>query len=158
MDELKLSEDEWNNFKLIMYFYKREISYSLKMDVRLLIQERVRAIAEDKQVFIFSYLQDLHLYILAILGLHVLDLNLVKDIEFNDSKFCRIVKDFLLYQQGLKQLFCKCNRNLIISHVCLNLQYYKPICLPCNQEDLILTPDLLLDYGIVYQIVCSNPN
>ena len=78
------------------------MSYSLKMDVRLLIQERVRAMPEDKQVFIFSYLQDLHLYVLDISGLHVLGLNLVKDIEFNDSKFCRIVKDSLLYQQGLK--------------------------------------------------------
>ena len=30
MDEVKLSEDEWNNFKIRMYFYKKEMLYSLK--------------------------------------------------------------------------------------------------------------------------------
>ena len=104
--------------------------------------------------FISSYFQDLHLHVSAIPSLHVLGLKLVKDIEFDDSKFCRIVEDPFLYQHGLKKLFCICNKNFTINCVCLNLQFYKPICFPYNQENLILTPELLLDYGLVHQIVC----
>ena len=104
--------------------------------------------AEDKQVFISSYLQDLHL--------HVPGLKLVKDFKFGDSKFCRIVEDPLLYQQSLKQMFYKCNINFMISRVCFNFQIYKPICLPYNHEELILTPELLLDYGLVHQVVCLD--
>ena len=106
--------------------------------------------AEDKQVFISSYLQDLHL--------HVPGLKLVKDFKFGDSKFCRIVEDPLLYQQSLKQMFYKCNINFMISRVCFNFQIYKPICLPYNHEELILTPELLLDYGLVHQVVCLDPS
>ena len=78
--------------------------------------------------------------------------------EFHDSKFCRIVEDHLFYQQGNKQLFCKYNMNFTISRVCLDLQYYKPINISFKNEELILYPELLLDYGLVHQIVCSDPN
>ena len=98
-----------------------EMLYSLKQDVHLLIHEKVKAMAEEKQVFISSYLQDLHIYLSTILGLHVPSLKLVKNMEFDDSKFCRIVEDLLLYQQGTKQLLYKCNRNFTISQVCLDL-------------------------------------
>ena len=158
MDEVKLSEDEWNNFKIRMYFHKKEMLYPLKQDVRLLIQEKAKAMAEEKQVFISSYLQDLHIYLSAIPGLCVPGLKLVKDREFDDSKFCRIVEDPLLYQQGTKQLFYKCKRNFTIGRVCLDLQYYKPICLSFRHDELILTPKSLLDYGLVHQLVCLDPN
>ena len=130
VDEVKWSEDEWNNFKLRMYFYKKEMLYSLKQDIRFLIFEKAKAFAEEKQVFFFyrkkqvfisAYLQDFHIYLLAILGLRVPSLKLVKDMECHDPKFCRIVEDPLLYQQINKQLFCKCNRNFTISQVCLDL-------------------------------------
>ena len=132
--------------------------YPLKQDVRLLIQEKAKAMAEEKQVFISSYLQDLHIYLSAIPGLCVPSLKLVKYREFDDSKFCRIVEDPLLYQQGTKQLFYKCKRNFMISRVCLDLQYYKPICLSFRHDELILTPKSLLDYGLVHQLVCLDPN
>ena len=78
--------------------------------------------------------------------------------EFHDSKFCRIVEDHLFYQQGNKQLFCKYNMNFTINRVCLDLQYYKLINISFKNEELILSPELLLDYGLVHQIVCSDPN
>ena len=60
---------------LSMWSYNlREMLSSLKMDVWLLIQERARAMTKDKQVFISSYLQDLHLHVSAIPRLHVLGL------------------------------------------------------------------------------------
>ena len=77
--------------------------------------------------------------------------------EFDDSKFCRIVEDLLLYQQGNKQLLYKCNRNFTISQVCLDLQYYKPICLFVFFF-VFFFPELLLDYGLAYQLICSDPN
>ena len=140
-----------------MYFHKKEMLYSLKQDVCLLIQEKAKVMAEDKQVFISFYLQNLHLYLLAIPGLHIPSLKLVKDIDFDDSKFCRIVEDPVLYQQGIKHLFCKCNKNFMISRVYLDLHYYKSICFPFKHDELILTPKLLLDYGLVHQIVCLDP-
>ena len=128
--------------------------YSLKHDVRFLVQEKV--MAEEKQVFISSYLQDPHIYLSVVPGLHVPGLKLVKDMEFDNSKFYQIVEDPFLYQQSSKQLFCKCNRNFMISWVCLDLQYYRPISLSFKGEDLILTLELFLDYGLVHQLVCSD--
>ena len=56
------------------------------------------------------------------------------------------------------QILCKCNRNFTISWVCLDLQYYLLISLFFKNEELILTLKLLLDYGLVHQIIYSNPN
>ena len=42
--------------------------------------------------------------------------------------------------------------------VCLDLQYYLPISLPFKNKELILTPELLLDYSLVHQIIYSNPS
>ena len=127
VDEVNLSENEWNNFKIRMYFHKKEMLYSLKQDIRFLIKEKAKAMAEEKQVFISSYLQDPHIYLSVIPSLRVLGLKLVKNMEFDNFKFCQIVEVLLLYQQGSKQLFCKYNGNFTISWACLDLQYYKPI-------------------------------
>ena len=40
--------------------------------------------------------------------------------------------------------------------VVLALQYYLPISLCFKNKELILTPELLLDYGLVHQIICSD--
>lgn len=83
----KLSEKEWSCLNIRMYFHKQQILYSLKQDdVSLLIYEKAKALAEEKQVFILAYLQDLHIYLSAIPGLWVLGLNFVKDMEFDNSK------------------------------------------------------------------------
>ena len=80
------------------------------------------------------------------------------DREFDDSKLCRTIKESIQYQQGIKKILCNCNKNFIISRVCLDLQYYTPISLPFKNEELILTPKLLLDYGLVHQIICPDPS
>ena len=158
VDEVKLSEEEWNNFKLRMYFQKKEMMYSLKQDVRFLIYEKAKTLAEEKQVFISACLQDLHIYLSTTLGLWVPSLKLVKDREFDNSKFYRTIKDPFLYQQGIKQILCKYNRNFTISRVCLHLQYYLSINLSFKNKELILTLELLLDYALIHQINCSKPN
>ncbi|RVW24587.1 Enzymatic polyprotein [Vitis vinifera] len=63
----------------------------------------------------------------------------------------------LLHQQDNKPI-CNCNRNFTISRACIDLQYYQPISLAFNGEVLILTPEKLLDYGLVYQLICSDPS
>ncbi|RVW62515.1 hypothetical protein CK203_064030 [Vitis vinifera] len=115
-----------------------------------------RSWQKKNKFFISSYLQDPHIYLSVVPGLHVPGLKLVKDMEFDNSKFYQIVEDPFLYQQSSKQLFCKCNRNFMISWVCLDLQYYRPISLSFKGEDLILTLELFLDYGLVHQLVCSD--
>ena len=54
VDEEKLSEDEWNNFKLRMYFHKNEMLYSLKQDVRFLIFEKNQDLSWRKISFYLS--------------------------------------------------------------------------------------------------------
>ncbi|RVW24955.1 Enzymatic polyprotein [Vitis vinifera] len=63
----------------------------------------------------------------------------------------------LLHQQDNKPI-CNCNRNFTISRACIDLQYYQPINLAFKEEVLILTPEKLLDYGLVYQLICSDPS
>ena len=158
VDVAKLSEEEWNYFKLRMYFHKKKKLYSLVQDLRCLIFGKAKASIEEKQIFISAYLQDLHIYLSATIGLRVPGLSLVMDKEFDDSKLCRTIKELIQYQQGIKKMLCNCNRNFTISRVCLDLQYYLPISLPFKNEELILTPELLLDYGLVHQIICSDPS
>ncbi|KAL6340263.1 hypothetical protein AAG906_040699 [Vitis piasezkii] len=158
VNEEKLSDEEWSFLNIRMYFHKKQFFYSLKQDdVRLLIYEKAKALTEEKQVFISTYLQDLHIYISVIPGLRVLGLKLVKDMEFDNFKICRSLSEPLLHQQDSKQ-FCNCNRNFTISRVCIDLQYYQPISLAFKNEVLTLTPELLLDYGLVHQLVCSDPS
>ena len=95
---------------------------------------------------------------IAIAGLHVPGLKLVKDMEFDGSKICIFIEEPLLHQQGIRKFVCKCNRNFTINRVCLDLQYYQSINLFFKNEELILTPELLLDYGLVHQLVCSDPS
>ena len=67
--------------------------YSLQRDLRFLIFGKAKASAEEKQIFISSYLQDLHIYISASIGFRVPGLSLVIDKEFDDSKLCRTIKE-----------------------------------------------------------------
>ena len=103
VNEEKLSEEKWSFLNIRMHFHKKQILYSLKQDdVSLIIYEKAKALVEEKQVFISAYLQDLHIYLLAILGLRVPGLNLVKDMEFDNSKICRGLSEPLLHQQDGK--------------------------------------------------------
>ena len=154
----KLSEEELGYRMLRMYYLKTENLYSLRPDLRLLILEKAKSSAEEKQTFISSYLQDLHLYLSTNIGLKVPGLSLVTDKEVDDSKICRMIGEPLQYQKGIKEMVCNCNRNFTISRVCLDLQYYSPISIKFKDEDLLLTPEMLLDYGLVHQIICSDLN
>ena len=77
--------------------------------------------------------------------------------EFDNSKICRSLSEHLLHQQDNKQ-FCNCNRNFTINRVCIDLKYYRPISLAFKNEVLTLTLELLLDYGLVHKLVCSDPS
>lgn len=154
----KLSEEELGYRMLRMYYLKTENLYSLKPDLRLLILEKAKSLAEEKQIFISSYLQDLHLYLSTNIGLKVPGLSLVTVKEVDDSKVCRIIEEPFQCQKGIKKMICDCNRNFTISRVCLNLQSYSPISIKFKDEDLLLTPEKLLDHGLVHQIICSDPS
>ena len=77
--------------------------------------------------------------------------------EFDGSKICRNINEPLLHQHNNKQL-CNCNRNFTISRVCIDLQHYQPIDLAFKEEVITLTPEMLLEYGLVYQLICSDPS
>ena len=156
VDVKKLSEEEWSCLNVRMYFHEKQIFYSLKQDdVRHLICDKAKALVEEKQAFISVYLQNLHIYLSAIPSLKVLGLKLVKDMKFENSKMCKNLSEFLLRQQDNKQ-FCNCNRNFTINRACIDLQYYQPISLTFKNEVLTLTLELLLDYGLVHQLICSD--
>ena len=141
-----------------MFHWRNEILSTLKPDdIYQLICEKAKSSAEEKQVFISAYLQDLHIYLSAIPGLSVLGLNLTKEMEFDGLKLYRNCNEPLLHQHDDKPI-CNCNRNFTISRACIDLQYYQPINLAFKGEVLILTPEKLLDYGLVYQLICSDPS
>ena len=97
VDVAKLSEEEWNYFKLRMYFHKIENLYSLEQDLRFLIYGKAKASAKEKQIFISSYVQDLHIYLSTTISIWVPGLSLVIDREFDDSKLCRTIKEPIQY-------------------------------------------------------------
>lgn len=80
-----------------MYIHKNEMLSFIKQDVRLLIQENERDSVMRKQVFISTYLQDLHHQLSAIPGLFVPRMTLIKEAEFDETKFHRLMIDPLNY-------------------------------------------------------------
>ena len=154
----KLSKDEQECIIFRMFHRRNEILSTLKPDdIYQLICEKAKSSVEENQFFISAYLQYLHIYLSAIPGLSVLGLNLTKEMEFDGSKLCRNCTEPLLHQQDNKPI-CNCNRNFTISRACIDLQYYQPINLAFKGEVLILTPEILLDYGLVYQLIYSDPS
>ena len=65
--------------------------------IGFLIYEKVKASVKEKQVFISTYLQYLHIYLSATIGLRVLGLSLFIDKEFDYSKLCRTIKEPIQY-------------------------------------------------------------
>ncbi|KAL6326035.1 hypothetical protein AAG906_038527 [Vitis piasezkii] len=49
-------------------------------------------------------------------------------------------------------------QKLHYQQACIDLQYYQPINLAFKGEVLTLTLEKLLDYGLVYQLICSDPS
>ena len=124
MNVRKLSENEWECLHFRMYHHRYQILYTLKQDdVFHLICEKAKVSAEEKQVFISAYLQDLHIYLSTIPGLSVPGLNLTKEMEFDGSKICRNSSKPLLHQHDNKQ-FCNCNRNFTISRTAIVLSLH----------------------------------
>ncbi|RVW73467.1 hypothetical protein CK203_057925 [Vitis vinifera] len=70
-------------------------------------------------------------------------------------RICMSISQLFLHDN--KQL-CNCNRNFTISRVCIDLQHYQPINLDFKEEVITLTPETLLEYGLVYQLICSDPS
>ena len=153
----KLSKEEQDCLLFRMFHHRNQLLYNLKLDVYRLICEKAKSSAEKMQVFISAYLQDLHIYLSAIPGLSVLGLNLIKEMEFDDSKICRNISEPLLHQHDNKHL-CNCNRNFTISRASIDLQHYQPINIAFKGGVITLTPEKLLEYGLVYQLICSDPS
>ena len=120
----KLSKDEQKCIIFRMFHRRNEILSTLKpADIYQLICEKAKSSAEEKQVFISAYLQDLHIYLSAIPGLSVPGLNLTMEMEFDDSKLCRNCTEPLLHQHDNKQI-CNCNRNFTISRTAIVLSLH----------------------------------
>ena len=81
---LRSGSDKENNNNIYIY-------------TRFLIYEKVKASVKEKQVFISTYLQYLHIYLSATIGLQVPGLSLFIDKEFDDSKLCRTIKEPIQY-------------------------------------------------------------
>ena len=53
---------------------------------------------------------------------------------------------------------CKCALTYSIYKANIDLDSYKTIIIKFNNESIELTPSLLMDYGVLYQLIFSHPN
>ena len=71
----------------------------------------------------------------------------------NDSpKLDPLCREILLERHD-----CKCVLSYSICKANIDLDKYKPIVIKFNNESIELSPALLMDYGLLYQLIFSNP-
>ena len=64
--------------------------------------------------------------------------------------------DPLCREIPLERHDCKCALIYSICKANINLDRYRPIVIKFNNESMELTPTLLMDYGLLYQLIFSN--
>ena len=66
--------------------------------------------------------------------------------------------DHLWKEISLEMHDCKCTLTYSICKVNIDLDNYKPIVIKFNNESIELTPSLLMDYEVLYQLIFSHPD
>lgn len=110
-------------------------------------KQEVVKIALDKQIHIIKFLNDL-----VILKVNINGLSIIWDTQYKTKDLNCPRKDPLCESFPLERFVCKCRLIYSISSVCINLARYELLEIEYKKEKIVLTPTLLLDYGLLGQV------
>ena len=133
-------------------FFKQKI-LNLPQDLRQIISQKAQVTGEAKQEHAMQFLADYSTFGITIQGMSFTWISHY-DNTYND---CPKI-DPLCKEIPLERHDCKCTLIHSICKVNINLYSYKPIVIKFNNESIELTPSLLMDYGVLYQLIFSHPN
>ena len=62
-----------------------------------------------------------------------------------------------IFEISLESHDCKCALTYNICKTNIDLDRYRPTVIKFNNKSIELTPTLLMNYGLLYQLIFSNP-
>ena len=118
-----------------------------------MISEKAKATGEAKQEHIMQFLVNCSTFGISIQGMSF------TWIFHYDNTYNNCPKtDLLCKEIPLKRHDCKCAFTYSICKANIDLDSYKLIIIKFNNESIELTSFLLMDYGVLYQLIFSNPD
>ena len=118
-----------------------------------MINENAKAIGEAKQEHIMQFLADCNTFGISIQGMSITWISYYDNTYNNCPKIDPLCKEIPLERHD-----CKCALTYSICKVNIDLDSHKLIIIKFNNESIELTLSLLMDYGILYQLIFSNPD
>ena len=109
-------------------------------------------IGQAKQEFIMRFLADC-----SIQGIHIQGPSIVWQTHYGNSTIECQKTDPLCKEITLERQNIKCTLTYSDCRVNLDLERYNPMIISFQEQSVELTPTLLMDYGLVYQMIFSNP-
>ena len=149
---LKLS-DESQEFQISRFSFFKQKILDFPQNLRQMINEKAQATGEAKQEHIMQFLADCSTFGITIQGMSFTWISHYDNTYNNCPKTDLLCKEIPLerhdYKCALTYSICKAN---------IDLDIHKPIIIKFKNESIELTPSLLMDYRVLYQLIFSNPD
>ena len=118
-----------------------------------MISEKAQTTGEAKQEHIMQFLADCSTFGIPIQGMSFTWISHYDNTYNNCPKTDPLCKEIPLEIHN-----CKCALTYSICKVNIDLDSHKPIIIKFNNESIELTPSLLMNCGVLYQLIFSNPD
>ena len=118
-----------------------------------MISEKAQTTGEAKQEHIMQFLADCSTFGIPIQWMSFTWISHYDNTYNNCPKTDPLCKEIPLERHD-----CKCALTYSICKANIDLDSYKPIIIKFNNESIELTPSLLMNYGVLYQLIFSNPD
>nr|CAN70247.1 hypothetical protein VITISV_021083 [Vitis vinifera] len=151
-DDSKLSQ-EGQECQISRFSFFKLKNLDLLESIRQMICEKAKATGEAKQEHIMQFLADCSTFGITIQGMSFTWISCYDNTYNNCPK-----TDPLCREIPLERHDCKCALTYSICKANIDLDSYKPIVIKFNNESIELTPTLLMDYGVLYQLIFSHPD
>lgn len=151
--DVKLDNESLEIREARMFFFTHTELIKLPSDARSLILSKVADSQNQKMIFIQNFLQDIATYQVIHPGMTV-----TWETYYGNKKRQCSKTDPLCQESPLSRSDCKCHLTYSIGRAGINMSLFEDINLKYNGKPLIITPQTLLDYGFLYQIVFTNPD
>lgn len=133
-------------------FFYQQIFLNLRQDLRQMISLKAQVAGEAKQEHKMQFLADYSTF-----GILIQGMSFIWQSHYGNTKNECPKLDPLCRKVLLERQYCKCAFTYSICKANIDLDNYHPIVFRFNNKPIKLTLALLMDYGVIHQLVFSNP-
>ena len=152
-NEFPTLSDESLEFQNSRFSFFKQKNLNLPPDLRQIINQNAQATGEAKQEHIMQFLADCNTFGITIQGTSFTWITHY-DNTYNDCPkidlSCNVIP--------LERHDCKCALTYNICKANIDFESYRPVIIKFNNESIKLTSALLMDYGLFYQLIFSQPD